>query len=231
LFTLRQETIKTADAYMKLTVLFFILLLLIIAPSSFAGECTEGSEFYFKTLAAADIDKDQSNLILCLCNKVNYYILGYEYFASPTALDKINKENEPIRKMVWGTLPKFLKSKSEINRCAATQALAYYKWPGSYEYLTVCENIDPERKAISYAVLGDKRAIPWVIGQYKNIDSLYKKNPQQSYPQKMTYLNALYHLASPESLPFIEEIINNPASKEIKERATKVKKRILEIVK
>lgn len=42
----------------------------------------------------------------------------------------------------------------------------------------------------------------------------------------MTYLNALYHLADPESLPFIEDVIEHPKPEKIRERAIKVKERI-----
>lgn len=115
-----------------------------------------------------------------------------------------------------------------MNRCFTAEALAYYRWENSYDYLTDCDNDRPGRKAIVYAILGDKRAIPWIIEQYKKLDNKYRKNPIQSHSQKMTFLNALYHLASAESLPFIEEVIANPKPKEIKARAIKVKERILE---
>jgi hypothetical protein len=45
--------------------------------------------------------------------------------------------------------------------------------------------------------------------------------------EKMIYLNALYHLASAESLPFVEDVIKNPKPEKIKARAIKVKERIL----
>ena len=45
----------------------------------------------------------------------------------------------------------------------------------------------------------------------------------------MNCLNALYHLASAEILPFIDSIIENPKPLQIQKRAEKVKKRILKL--
>ncbi|MFA5143608.1 MAG: hypothetical protein WC522_05520 [Candidatus Omnitrophota bacterium] len=213
---------------MKSAGLFFVSFLLFITSASFAGECTEPRELYLGKLAATDIDKDCSEDISCLSSRANYFVLGYEYFASPAAIGKIDKENEASRKMVWAVLPKFLKSRLEINRRAAAETLAYYRWPGAYEYLAGCAISQPERRAVLYAILGDKRAVPWIIEQYRKIDSAYRKNPGQSYPMKMTFLNALYHLASPESLSFVEEIIGSPRPEKIKPRAIKVKQKIEE---
>ncbi len=210
-----------------MTVHLFLMIIILMTPLQiFAEECLDSPENYLNGLTAVDIDKDQRD-VFCLYHKVEYYQMGYEHFASQTAINKISKETESSKKLAYELLPKFLKSGSAMNRCFAAEALAYYKWPDSYDYLTDCNNDRPGRKAVIYAILDDKRAIPWIIEQYKIIDNKYLENPEQSYSQKMTFLNALYHIASTESLSFIEEVIDNPRPENIRARAMKVKKRIL----
>ena len=84
-------------------------------------------------------------------------------------------------------------------------------------------------KAIIFAVLGNKKAVTWIISQYKLIDRKFRSRPTFNYPQKMTYLNALYHLATPEALPFLEKIIENPKPEKIKSRAERARDRIVEL--
>lgn len=207
--------------YLLLTVLLFLT-----PVSGNAGECLDSPENYLQELSNVNIHEEQIS-IFCLYHCVVYFEMGYQHFASSAVIDKIIKETGSSRKQAFEVLPKFLRSKSSTNRCFAAEALAYYRWENSYEYLTDCDNDRPGRKAIIYAILGDKRAIPWIIEQYKILDKKYRKNPIQSYSQKMTFLNSLYHLASSEAMPFIDDVIANPRPKEIKERAQKVKERIL----
>jgi hypothetical protein len=158
--------------------------------------------------------------------------MGYEYFASPTAITKIYKVNKPTQASAYDILPALLQHEDQDIRCSAARNLAFYAWPDSFEYLLACEESDaPHKTAILFAILGDKRAIPWIIQQYKLIEKKYTTKPIFSYPEKMTYLNALYHLADPKSLPFIESVINNPKPEKIKARAMKVKQRIQELEK
>ena len=84
-------------------------------------------------------------------------------------------------------------------------------------------------KAILFAILGNGEAIPWITQQYRPVDRLYRSRPIFSYPQKMTYLNALYHLPSLKALPFVNEVIENPQPARIRPRAEKVRARILEL--
>lgn len=211
---------------MMIAHLFLMALILMTPLQIFAGECQDSPENYLNGLAAVDIDKDQRD-VFCLYHKVEYYQMAYDHFATQKEINKITKETESSKKLAYELLPKFLKSGSAMNRCSAAEALAYYKWPDSYDYLTDCDNDRPGRKAVIYAILDDKRAIPWIIEQYKIIDNKYLEHPEQSYSQKMTFLNALYHIASTESLSFIEEVIDNPRPEKIRKRALKVKKRIL----
>jgi hypothetical protein len=166
---------------------------------------------------------------MCLSSTA-YYDQGYEYFASATVIGKIIKSTESTKKMALKILPKYLKSKLLINRCHAAEALAFYRWPSAFEYLIECKTkADIYQSPTIYAILGDKRAVPVIIEEYRKLDKEYRSKPIHSYRQKMILLNVLYHLASPDSLSFVEEVIANPRPKEIKPRALKVKKRIIYI--
>jgi hypothetical protein len=227
----------------KLLFLFGIVWTILIASRSFAGECLGCKEDYLKAISKADPKSEHPGIryeMECLYHQVVYLKMGYEYFASPTAIKKIQKENEPTKDLAYEVLPKFLESPSPHIRRSAIEALAYYGWPESFEYLMKLEHKSKGgdyretisfscHKAIPFAILGDKRAIPWIIGEFKKVDKMYRSRPMFSYPSKMTYLNALYHLASPEILPFINEVIKNPKPKKIKSRAKKVRSRIYEL--
>lgn len=167
--------------------------------------------------------------LYCIHHWTDYLVMGYEYFATPGALDRIEKMTQPYRDRVYQLVPKFLESEVQQTREHATGALAYYKWSDSFEYLMKCERTSISKKCILFAVLGDKRAIPIIIQYYWELERTYKTKPKFSYPDKMNCLNALYHLASPEILPFADSVIENPKPPEILIRAEKVKKRILEL--
>jgi len=215
-----------------LRLLVALLPALLLPPASFAGECIECREHYASVIAQADPSSDDPGVrhaIYCLFHFVRYLDMGYEYFASPTAIPRIQKENESTKDLIWQTLPPFLDS--PYYRGNAAKALAYYRWPDSFRYLMECEVCETALtcKAILFAILGDKRAIPWIIEQFQKVDRKYRSRPRFSYNTKMTYLNALYHLASPEILPFISRVIENPRPEKIRPRAEKVRDRIYEL--
>jgi hypothetical protein len=78
-------------------------------------------------------------------------------------------------------------------------------------------------------ILGDKKAIPYLIDRFKHFDKLYQKHPMSCYCDKMQILNALYHLASPEMIPFLEEIIRTPRDVKYQDRAELVLARVKEL--
>ena len=89
--------------------------------------------------------------------------MGYDYFATPGALNKIEKMTQPYRKRVFQLVPKFLESEVQQTREHAAGALAYYKWSASFEYLMKCEWTSISKKCVLFAILGDKKAIPKMI--------------------------------------------------------------------
>lgn len=174
-------------------------------------------------MEVSDTEKAQE-ILECLIQPVGYYMMGFKYFASPTVMKKIENETAPTKALAAELVPRFLKSASIDLRCQAAGTLAFYRIESAYPALDACSDI-PYR-ATFYAILGDKRAIPWIVAQYREIDAKYRKHPAAAYQPKMMLLNALYHLPSPELSGFLQEVISHPGSKEILSRALKVKARL-----
>ena len=223
---------------MKICQIKFIILifLLLLNPHKiFAGACMEKTDTYLDILTTADMNDTDLytnrayEALHCLHHWACYLAMGYEYFATPNALEKVERMTKPHRERIFDIVPRFLDSEiPQIRRLAAT-ALAYYRWSKSFEYLVEQTDNSTSEKCVLFAILGDKRAIPLVIEMYRKVDKKYHSRPQFGYPEKMNCLNALFHLASPTILPFIDSVIENPTPSDIKERAEKVRQRILEL--
>lgn len=213
--------------------------------SLFAGECIKPKKFYISIISncyysgkdyiyiymSDGITSGQVNLssaISSLSHRIVDYGMGYEYFATTNAIKKIEKETSLYKKKVFKYLSRYTESTNKYIRRRAIMTLSYYGWPKSYKYLHDLD-IRPVYKAVLFGILREKRAINFIIEEYKKIDRKYKKRPMFSYPQKMNYLNALYHIASINSLKFINKIIKNPRPEKIKKRAITVKQRILDV--
>jgi hypothetical protein len=126
-------------------------------------------------------------------------------------LDKIKKKSEPWREKAFELLPKYLDHPDEYVRCMAAAALGFYRWPESFDYMTKC----PEEyvNIVLFAVLGDERAVPYFLERYNK----YKITSELKEPDIMDYdfkraqcISILYHFASPELLPFVEEAEKDP---------------------
>ena len=225
---------KMMKAY-QIKFIILILLLLLNPHKIFAGACMEKNDTYLDILTTADIN--DTNLytnraytaLRCLYHWVNYLVMGYEYFATPKALKRVERMTRPYRERVYGIVPRFLDSEIPLMRRYAINALAYYRWSKSFEYLAQNADNSLSERCVLFAILGDKRAIPLVMEMYREVDKKYRSHPQFSYPEKMNCLNALFHLASPNILPFIDSVIGNPRPSDVKERAEKVRQRILEL--
>ncbi len=213
--------------------------------SLFAGECLKPKEFYISIISNCyysgkdyiykykpdGYTSSRYNLtgaISCLSHRIVDYQMGYEYFATTNAIKKIEKETSLYKKKIFKYLSRYVESTNKYIRRRAIMTLSYYGWPKSYKYLHDLD-IRPVYKAILFGILREKKAINFIIEEYKKIDRKYKKRPIFSYPQKMNYLNALYHIASIDALKFINEIIKNSRPEKIKKRAIKVKQRILDV--
>ena len=204
-----------------------VSLVSFLPAKSWAGDCMDGTrETYLRTLERLDVNDEINSVraLDCLIKPVAYYIMGFEYFARATVLPEIQRETKATKSLAGDVIPKFLTSKAAMTRCLAAGTLAFYGIPEAYDSLQECSDVS--ERATFYAILGDQKAIPWIISQYRDADGRYRSNPSASFQLKMVLLNALYHLASPETLPFLNEIIESPRPKTVLPRALKVKSRI-----
>lgn len=197
-----------------------------------AGECIDGLEYYYlKILKPQKVSKnDLAYAISCFSHSIYYYEMGYEHFASPTAMDKIKKYNSRYKDDLYKLLPQYLSSNDKMLKCSTAITLAYFEYKDAYNTLRneCTESPSSTVKALLFGILKAEESIPWIIEQYKKIDHKYKSKPIFSYGAKMNYLNALYHIKSKKALPFIREVIQNPRPEKILKTAIKVKERILE---
>ncbi len=206
----------------------------VLTSLVFAGECLESQEEYLQRLVGVD-PKSGTGVTPCIYSRVFDIMTSYTGLATPTAIQNLTKYNESTRDLAFQLLPPFLESPSEKVRCNTAIALAFYGWPDSYDYVLPCEFYsDVERMATVFAILGDKRAVPWIINKYRE---QYFKKPAVISDTKVennfgqwVLINALYRFASPEILPFINEVIRtNSKNYDVKARAINVRKRIYEL--
>jgi hypothetical protein len=226
---------------MKKQILSVVLILtsLISASPAYTGECIEDADVYLKELqrvsnvspgSASDRNSIVSRLF-CLYNDAGFTKASQypETFATQSVMQEIKTGNQKHRELCFKVVPRFLKSPSVEVRCAATKVLAYYGWPKSFDLLMRCDDTRPDMKATLFAILGDRRAVPWIIAQYKHTDARYSDRPGFVLHCKLAYLNALYHLAAAAQLPFVESIILNPKPEGVRKRAEEVRDHIREL--
>ena len=216
-----------------------ILSCFISVSLACAGECVEDADVYLKELQAiTDVNSrsatDRNAIVsrlFCLYNDARFTMASQypKTFGSQSALEEIKTANQRNRELCFRVIPRFLTSSSPEIRCAATRVLAYYGWPQAFELLLRCEDSRPDMKATLFAIVGDRRAVPWIIEQYKRSDARYRDRPAFILHCKMAYLNALYHLASPVQLPFIQSVIRAPQPAEVRHRAEEVRDHIRQL--
>ena len=154
----------------------FVVSLLLCFGLSFAGACLCSTEEYLDVLTTAEVNDTSSmsnetlEALYCMYHWTDYLVMGYEYFATPGALDKVEKMTQSYKERVYKIVPKFLESEVQLIREHAACALTYYKWPESFEFLMKCERISISKKCVLFAILGDKRAIPIIIEHYWKLE-------------------------------------------------------------
>jgi|WetSurMetagenome_2_1015567.scaffolds.fasta_scaffold43410_3 hypothetical protein len=211
---------------------YFALLcfLFITYQFLFGGECLDSYENYLNELDSLQSD-DMSVEYPLGCFTLGVYV-GSDYKMicgkKPHPSFNIDRSNEPESKKLIQILPKYLSAKNPNIRYSAATALALWGWKDqsciSYLMMDTLHNLHPE--PIFLAALGDKHAIPYLINRFKYFDNLYRKKPLGCYCFKMNILNALYYLADPALIPFLEEIIKTPRNIEYKNRAELVLNRV-----
>ena len=209
-----------------------MLLLIISAVNLSATDCIENhpSE-WLEMISEGTVDSSGYSLEYAIaCTYVGALMnLQYnpEFLTSDEELNKIYERNEKIKEEIYAIIPQYLISPIPEVRCNAAQALAFYRWPDSFSYLMACERNVTDLSLL--VILGDQRAIPLIIEKYKNIrmTKATSSMPTKSLIEDAARcVEALYHFASPEILPFINSVINSSAEEPIQVMARKVCGRI-----
>lgn len=204
-----------------------ILLLSITASAPAASDC-EGTvtdlldmieDFPPKTDTGKLVE-----LLKCLYAPAAAYVKEYESFASGKSLEKIWNETHQNRLKVIKLLVPLTRSDDWLLAQEAAAALAYYGYPPSQELLA--NYPDGPIKAILYSILGYERSYRWGIDRFIRVERQSKPD-SLALAAKMTYLNLLYHLARPESIPFLNNLIDSSQPQMIKARALLTKQRIM----
>jgi len=210
---------------MRITLL--ILLLSISASAAVAFDCDGTVSDLLDRIESFHAKTDTgklAGLVKCLYAPAAHYVKEYDSFASEEILRKIDKETHQDRLRVIKVLVPLTRSDDWLLAQESAAALAYYGYPPSQELLT--NYPDGPIKAILYSILGYQRSYRWGIDQFNRVE-------RQSRPDslilvaKMNYLNLLYHLASPASLPFVNSLIVSSQPEMIKARAELVRQRII----
>jgi hypothetical protein len=191
------------------------------------GECMDTPMDRIMVLEKADLNSDKSTIefsLYCFTIDLNY-VNTSPYIFEPDGFKSFDFDDSTRARAFRALIP-ILESSDSSLICGAIKGLAYFKWPESFEHLKKCEE---DRDIITlYAINDFKEAMPVIVERYRRFDKRYKTKPQFSLYDKYNCLGALYHLGTPDILPFIDSIIENPKPPEIKRHAEKVRLRILE---
>jgi hypothetical protein len=164
-----------------------------------------------------------AELLKCLYAPAAQYVNEYDSFASEKSLEKIWNETNQNRLRVIKVLAPLSRSDDWLLVQEVAAALAYYGYPPSQELLTVYP--DGPIKAVLYSILGYERSYRWAIDQFCRLERQSKPD-SSALVAKMTYLNLLYHLAMPASLPFVNSLVDSSQPEMIKARTELIRQRI-----
>jgi hypothetical protein len=207
-----------------------ILLLSITASAPTASDCEGTVTDLLDTLDMIEDYPSKTDtgklveLLKCLYAPAARYVKEYDSFASEESLEKIRNETHQNRLKVIKLLIPLTRSDDWFLAQEAAAALAYYGYPPSQELLA--NYPDGPVKAILYSILGYERSYRWGIDRFIRVER-QSKSDSPALAAKMTYLNLLYHLATPESIPFLNNLIASSQPQMIKARALLIKQRII----
>ncbi len=210
---------------MRITLLILLLSITASAPtaSGCEGTVTDLLDMIEDFPPKTDTGK-LVELLKCLYAPAATYVKEYDSFASEKSLEKIWNETHQNRLKVIRLLVPLTRSDDWLLAQEAAAALAYYAYPPSQELLA--NYPDGPIKAILYSILGYERSYRWGVDRFIRVERQSKPD-SSALAAKMTYLNLLYHLASPESIPFLNNLIDSSQPQMIKARALLIKQRII----
>jgi len=207
---------------------FSIFLSTLFESTAAAADCPEKFDDALRRIAAGYLSGNRENLFLnlrCLRRPVEEYAADYERFGSDDIFDKIERDTYNERLDVIKILTPMMKSKDRLTRGEIAATLAYYNFPSSKQWLS--EYPDSPQKAVLYAILKYSRSYRWAIDRLSGMNGSAKGTEDARLAEKMAYLNLLYHLAEPASLPFVESLIDTSSDQRLNRRALEIREKIL----
>ena len=200
-----------------------------VGSVALAGKCESSKPFYLAQLEVAKRTADAPRVaesLDCLTIALSLFELDRDSFASLEKLESYRYERGSSEAQAKTVLIPLTVDKDPKIACDAAKALALYEVSAAFEPLRDrCP--DTVEKALAFGLIGDERAVPWLIAGYQKLGEKYAKKPSLGNAFRLSYLNALYFIASAKSLDFIEEIIKKPPSPQIARVAKSVRARIL----
>ena len=210
---------------MKIT--FLVLLLSTSASTSAISDCDGTASDLLNRLENFQAETETgelAQLVKCLYAPAAYYVEEYDSFASEEILEEIERETDQNRLRAIKVLIPLTRSEDWFLAQESSAALAYYGYSPGRQLLASYP--DTPIKAVLYSILGYEQSVRWGIDQFIRAERESKPD-SLNLAAKMTYLNLLYHLAAPASLPFVEGLINSSQSEIIKARARLIRQRVI----
>ncbi|MBX7147648.1 hypothetical protein K1X76_01060 [bacterium] len=226
----------------------FFLILLCVSRLSFAGDCMEGTTTYTDILKdTANVNSEDGSISEAIyCTGRNLYFLviqGYEYFATPTNIDKIKGELVAQKNNIGSLLTPYINSTVDTTRCQAGLQLVLHGFKEYGDKLATCaidikntKGLDLDTLdtlinrsgeiAVAYAFAGDNTRRAWIEKQYSEVVEKFKGKPAFAKRPKATFLNALYVLKDKQSLSFLNTIEKTETDPFILKLIVKVKERL-----
>lgn len=168
--------------------------------------------------------QELSGLLDSLWNPAVDFVRDYERFGADDFLQQFVNSTDSERVDVFRTLVPLLQVKDKFIWNKVVAGLAFYKYPPAEQMLA--DYPDSPVKAVLYAILGYRRAYRWAIDRLSELDREPVAENSEMMTERMAYLNLLYWLAEPGSLPFVNELIKLEKNEIIKSAAERVRDRI-----
>jgi hypothetical protein len=205
-----------------------ICLLLILFSQAEGGQ--RNVQEILKAIETCDPAADRAKLIELiglLWAPAARFVSNYDEFIGESTMEDIEKATYEDRLDVIRILVPLINRKDPILTNEIAAAFSYYNYPPAKQMLS--DYPDGPQKAVFYAILGHGRSYRWAVDQYEKIGRGGSDSIKSAVVEKLAYLNLLYFLAQPESLPFVRRVEADSEILKIRERAARVRDRIMRL--
>lgn len=202
-----------------------IFALLCFGLSLYAGvliaaDCQQTTRSILERIKKLDTVKDREellDLLACLYAPATEMTRSYDSFIKPQALSDLESSTHEDRLDVIRILVPMMATKDLILKSELVAALAFYKYPPVEQLLAAYP--DGPLKAVFYTILDYKRSYLWGIDQLERSLRADQDSDSSVVAERMSYLNLLYYMAKPESLPYLHNFLESSAGEMEKKRA------------